>query len=386
MAVNTIIGQAARGKNFFERSNITKDFWDKIKKGSNILITAPRRIGKTSLMFHFEDQPLENYELLYMIVESVNNENEYYRKLYNEVINLLKRRQKVWNQVTKLIKSKKVTSITKEGITLEDSELNYFEELVKIIKLVDLKNHKLVLMIDEFAQAVENIIEDETERDAVHFLETNRELRQLPYILDKIQLVYTGSIGLENIVSKINALNTINDLYPLKVPQLTNDESKELIGKITEASDLFIQQEQINYLISKIEWLIPYYFQIIIEELDKIELLAGESITNNIIDEAIDNALEIRPYFEHWFTRIRKAFKGTEFKFTKELLNKISGVNTFHSNEIHDMAIKFDIEDTYKDIINALKHDGYINNHDDPKLYRFNSPLLKKWWNKKIAN
>ena len=47
MSVKTIIGQAATGSNFYPRPEITSLFWDKIKVGNNILIAAPRRVGKT---------------------------------------------------------------------------------------------------------------------------------------------------------------------------------------------------------------------------------------------------------------------------------------------------------------------------------------------------
>jgi hypothetical protein len=49
------------------------------------------------------------------------------------------------------------------------------------------------------------------------------------------------------------------------------------------------------------------------------------------------------------------------------------------------MAVKRGIEEDYKKIIRVLMHDGYINNNDDPEVYRFNSPILKTWWFKNVA-
>ena len=40
----------------------------------------------------------------------------------------------------------------------------------------------------------------------------------------------------------------------------------------------------------------------------------------------------------------------------------------------------------YKDIVVSLVYDGYINNNENIKIYRFNSPILRMWWRKYVAN
>jgi len=55
--------------------------------------------------------------------------------------------------------------------------------------------------------------------------------------------------------------------------------------------------------------------------------------------------------------------------------------------EIINIASKHSLdEDEAKEIIHSLVYDGYINNNDDVKIYRFNSPILKMWWYKNVAN
>ena len=54
-------------------------------------------------------------------------------------------------------------------------------------------------------------------------------------------------------------------------------------------------------------------------------------------------------------------------------------------NEIHDLAVKYNIKETYKNLLNTLIDDGYINNDDEEKIYTFTSPILRMWWCKKNA-
>ena len=193
---------------------------------------------------------------------------------------------------------------------------------------------------------------------------------------------------MENVVKKVNASSSINDLNPFKVTPFTKEEAKELIyEKILKISEMPFEEEQAEYLLAKIEWLMPFYIQLILEEVYCIyssEKLSA--ISNSIIDRAIESAIQHRLYFDLWLTRLRKAFTGNDFKFVKTVLNEASEKSIITSSEIYNLAGEFDITENYKDLINVLIYDGYINNDENGKEYRFNSPILKIWWNKYVAN
>lgn len=390
MATKVIIGQAVRGSDFYLRPRIIDDLILHLEKGDHILLAAPRRIGKTSIMFYLMDNPKPNYLIKYLITQSVNNENEFYKRIYKKVIEILKGSTGLWTQTKELIKSKRISAITIEGVTIDDVEVSYYNELLLLLKSLDLKSEKLIIMIDEFSETLENIIKDEGEDKAIHFLESNRDFRHIPELHKKVQFIYTGSIGLENIVSRLNKINSINDLYPYEVRPFTEAEAKDLIDKLINGSDLVIDDIQKGNIIAEIEWSIPYFIQIVVDEIDKIEWLANNynqrAVNHEIIKQAIKNSLENRTYFEHWLSRLRIAFKGNEYKFVLELLNTISEDNFIHKNDIVNLSAKHQIQEGYRDVLNSLIHDGYINNLKDKSEYRFNSPLLKMWWFEKVVN
>jgi hypothetical protein len=128
----------------------------------------------------------------------------------------------------------------------------------------------------------------------------------------------------------------------------------------------------------------------VISDLDRETGMQKETvkrkITKKFIDQAFDRMLELRSCFEHWHMRLRKAFKKEEYNFAKETLNFIANEENIETKDMMNLAQKFNIPHTYKDIINALVYDGYINNNDDPGIYRFNSPILMMWWRKNVAN
>jgi len=280
------------------------------------------------------------------------------------------------------LKTIKVTEISINGIKFGDgSEMDYASAFKKVIKDLD-TDKRLIIMIDEFAQAIENIIKYEDIKKAQSLLKTHRELRQDSAILNKITFIYAGSIGLESVAAKIDSIGRINDLSTIKILPLKFDNAKEFVTTLSKTNDIKIEEQEIEYLLTKIEWLIPFYIQLIIEQLRQ----SKELITVQMIDDSFNSILDNRNHFEHWHSRL-KSMADDEYQFSKEILNIISKKMTMQSTEIINIASKYSLNETKaKEIIHSLIYDGYINNNDDAKVYRFNSPILRMWWYKNVAN
>lgn len=384
------VGQAVRGDNFWNRKNEIEDIWEKISNGSHILLSAPRRVGKTSIMFHLQDNPQDDYIVIYIDTESADNENEFWQKVFNalleeEFVNKLKTYStSIWQK----IKNIKINKISSSGVEFGDGEkLDYSEAFEKLLKSID-DDKKLIIMLDEFAQTVENIIKYEDIISAEKFLQRHRQLRQNIKLSNKLTFIYAGSIGLESVVAKLNGMKYINDLNSVKVRPLGNTDSIKFINELSKNLDFNLDEKVITYLLSKIEWLIPFYIQLILQEIKNISRYDNNKIiTEKIVDDAISNSLEHKNHFEHWRSKLKEALNINEFKFAKEVLNLISENDTLDSLEIINIGVKYEIDDELaKEIIHTLIYDGYINNNDNPKFYRFNSPILKMWWYKNVAN
>lgn len=386
MLKNSIIGPPAEGYRFFKSEKTVQDFFDRIKSGSNLLISAPRRIGKTSLMLYFRDNPAENYECIYVITQSIDTSNGFFKKIFREIIKCRGGIEKLTAHIGEFVKGKKIKALGSDGITLEDINIDYYEEITNLILKIDLKENKFVVLVDEFADTVENIKEKEGESEAVKFLAKNRDLRTNPDIRKKLQFIYAGSVGLEGIVNRLKGAKTINDLFPFRVNPLTHKEAIDLINMLTEDANFDIHDVR-DYMLNQIEWLIPFNIQLIVDEINQI--LSGEEekeVKNEHIDLAFKNAIEKRNHFETWHTRLRTIFKGNEFKFVIELLNIISEKKQMDSADITNLSVKHKVTKIFKEIISTLAYDGYVNNNDDPKIYKFNSPILRMWWCKYVAN
>ena len=68
--MRNITGQAVVGDNLYGRDYEIARLWEKLEQGEHILMLAPRRVGKTSLMLELDRAPRENWDVIYVDVES----------------------------------------------------------------------------------------------------------------------------------------------------------------------------------------------------------------------------------------------------------------------------------------------------------------------------
>ncbi|MBU3157577.1 hypothetical protein LL037_16380 [Clostridium estertheticum] len=386
-------GQAARGENFFKRPILINKLWRKIDSDSSIIISAPRRVGKTSLMRYIEDNPREKYYVVYVITESVYNENKYYKEIVKAILNCdsIRKRDKVINSIKDIAKNifKSIDELGIDSVKFSKNiEYNYYDKFIEIMRTIDLEGHKLIIMIDEFAQTIENIQQKEGTAYAVHLLQSNRVLRQNSDINNKFQFIYTGSISLEGIARRMDSSKFINDLDIVKVTPLSELEGKNLINELLKGLDFTMDDGTINHMLNEIKWLIPFYIQL---AMDKIQDIYDEDnlcvIHNKSVDIAIKRMVEENNKFSSWHERL-VVYKNNDYKFIMETLDliSISEAKKITYNETHNLAVKYNLCETYKDLLNTLIDDGYINNDDEGKFYTFTSPILRMWWCKKNAN
>ena len=386
--MKNMVGQAVRNEDFWGRTHEIEDIWDAIDSGSHILLCAPRRVGKTSIMYKLVDEPKDNYIPIYIEAESADTLSEFWAKMFHALMeeDFINGLQAQANNFWHKIKNIKIKSISTKGVEFGDGDiLDYKLAFKRLIKDLD-HDKKLIIMIDEFAQVVENIITFEGSKNAISLLKAHRELRQDSKFSEKVTFIYAGSIGLESVVSKIDGTKHINDLNNIKVPPLLLDDAQLFASTLFLDMNINISTADVDYLLEKIEWLIPFYIQLIIQEIKKLHRRKPE-VNHAVIDQAIHNALDNRNHFESWQIKLRTGSDNTDYLFSKEVLNIISASNTLSSLEISNIATKHALgNDKAKECIRSLIYDGYINNNDDVTTYKFNSPILRMWWNKNVAN
>lgn len=379
---NTITGDAATHERYLRRSEINEYFWREVAKGNHILFVAPRRVGKSSIMVDLSDNPPDGYACIYQNIEGVKSRNEFFKRLFHLILRCIQRSplQTAKAFLTRCFKKYNISEITKSGLKFVSEEIDYETELrILIPELKDAEVHT-VIFLDEFAEVISKLNKQSKEADAIDILHSLREMRS-----DKdfrhLTLVFAGSIGLQFVIKALDRPKLINDLHPVHTPALTLVQATQLVNQLIKDATLKISDAIMNYLFERIHHLLPYYIQLMLEELD---LIGRENkqpvITKETVDEAFTRVLNKNKNFEDWIERL-KEYQPDFFPFINDLLKHSAHKNGISIQEIYDKANneKFKRSEDYMNFVDQLTSEGYWI-ETRPRFYEFISPFLKQFW------
>jgi uncharacterized protein len=181
-------------------------------------------------------------------------------------------------------------------------------------------------------------------------------------------------------MKRINATDRINDLNEIKIGPLRRKDAITFISDLLKTKVNNSPDEDVsNYILDKIEWWIPFYFQLLVKEMGELIHFDEAPMNRNTVDKAFAKMVENGDiYFEHFKSRLRKTFEGNELKFVLELLKTMKINDGFAFNAIADLAEKHGMRDGLDEILEILRYDGYIVS--DNGNFKFYSPILKSWW------
>lgn len=392
------IGSPARGESFFPRNWEIEVILEHLANGNNLQIAAPRRIGKTSILFHLLDNRLGNYVYVFIDSEAVKDENEFFKKLLRELLQVEEIRESsilkgLFKEGQRFLKRIKSVTLFNQGIEFSEDAgpVDYKEDVINFLLGLRLENDaKLIILLDEFPQTILNIVERDRGDSAAaqQFLQSNREIRQHPDINSKVHFIVTGSIGLNHTVATINSSAFINDLASVEVGALSDSEARQFLNALLQARGLQSSETVSDYLFKRIEWLIPFHIQLAVQEIIALARATGISdITEVMIDDAFNAIVQARNnnHFEHYYSRLRKQFKGSEFEYVSEILETLAHEGQIKRSAIFDLSVKYNLQNCWRHITEVLMYDGYINNIGDHNVYRFNSPIVRMWWQRFVC-
>lgn len=161
-------------------------------------------------------------------------------------------------------------------------------------------------------------------------------------------------------------------------------EAMLLIKQLTRGATIQLSDEVITYKLTKLNHLLPYYIQLMLEEID---LLAREKaqpvVSSGMVDESFDRVLYKNKNFDDWLERL-KEYQEAYFPFINHILKHAAHKGRITIQEVYNLALneKYKREEDYMDFVEQLLNEGYLIKMED-ESYSFISPFLQKFWLKK---
>ena len=392
MAITNRIGAPVTGDDFYGRNIELARAHGYLNEGQSLLLSAPRRIGKSSLAKKLiADKRAENWKCIYIDLQGIATKETFLRKLIDSFAGagLM---EKTGRKVKDFFES--FFNVT-EGVELGmlKIDLNHQGSLESMYnRLSGTFNFEddTLIVIDELPLFLGKLMDkDGKNKDEVEFLlNWFRSIRQ--YDNSHLRWLFCGSVGLRNFTNHYRMSQTINDLVDFELGALSCEEARGLIKALSQSYDMSINDEVVNQTLDLLQWPIPYFIQLVIDRL-----ISNRKVYDNAIVEVSDVELAIdelsqSDYFMTWDERLDE-YRDLE-SIARSVLNYISITQDGLPKETllriamkgHESTDEPTINKSLTKVLEMLEHDGYIMRNGDNRKFR--SPLLCKWWKYKFMD
>ncbi|WP_208526883.1 nSTAND1 domain-containing NTPase, partial [Flavobacterium psychrophilum] len=383
--VNNITGSPVEGDDFFGREKEIEFVWRHIEKGNSLILSAPRRVGKSSLAKKVLGKAKENHwNILEINLEEVKTEEAFVKVFLEKLANqnwFSKIKDEASKKITYILESiKPSVGIGEANVKLEwkSKKNDVYEELKKLLE----HDKETLIMVDELTVLLSSFIENdpkEGKKNVEFFLNWLRSFRQVTGT--KIRWIFCSSVGIDNFTNQYNLSYTFNDVAPYPVGAFKKEKAKELLTELAKSDNIEISDEIKEYLLDKIGWLLPYFIQILFSKFYHLVQVEEDEISIETVEKAYQLLISEK-HLNTWEERLKEY--GLLEVPARELLKKLS-VNKLgdgRSTLLAFLNIKIKNDEKAEDILNKLlymlQNDGYLI--EEELKYAFRSPLLRDFW------
>lgn len=389
--MRTVIGSPAEGEDFFDREPERARMWRRLDTDS-LLLLAPRRIGKTSLMRALCAEGAEHgFRSISLSFAACDDEMACVRELAKAVAGArdldLAKLQGALKDLLPDVKSLKVGPL---GIELAAGEQPDWRGLGEALarSIGDLAGRWLIT-VDEVPVFLLHLMQQDDGLARVRgFLYWLRNLRQDHHAT--VRWIVAGSIGLDTVAARHGLGDTVNDLIPMPLGAFESDTADAFLQALADSYQLDMSAEIRRHLIQQLGWPVPYYLQILFGELyDRVQ--DGATLDTALADRVFDDLLDPthKGYFDYWRQRLTEELGRPDDGHAVHLLNHCARDPNGASRSVLTQALGERIaepearEDRLRYLLDILESDGYLVQVDG--RWRFRLELLRRYWLKRVA-
>ncbi|MFT7578440.1 MAG: AAA+ ATPase superfamily predicted ATPase [Myxococcota bacterium] len=389
------VGRPVRGGNFFDREDEQRRIWRRLET-DHILMLAPRRVGKTSLLLRLaDDAGSHGYHATYFSVADAQREVDFVKKMI-DALSLTPAASSAIRKVskgplkrlfrhTRRIDAGPVSLEFDAGHEEAESQWSVLGETVA--KALERVGGRWLLMVDELPIFLMTLLRSDRGAARVKaFLNWFRELRNPADRNTDTRYICAGSIGLDAVVAQLQLGDTINDLNPIPLGAFSEETAHAFLGAIGRSYGIELNDAVRNRILLRVGWPIPFYLQVVFSKLHEHVMETAAPLTPDMVDDVVKSLLSptYRAYFDYWRQRLTEELGRPDDARAVALLNAVApdidGVTTPILNQVlaKHIADPLERDPKLRFLLDVLENDGYIVKEEG--RYRFRSALLREYW------
>lgn len=387
------VGNPAIGDDFIDREKEIDQIISALEKDS-VLLIAPRRFGKTSIMRRLEKELLSQDGLCVFIeVEDIYSPQRFLSEMVMALLgserirkgaNIRSAFEKAFSWFKENIEEVGVSVFRAKlrGNIEADLKEDWTEKARVIFEIINDFESNVYFVVDEFPIAIKNMDPEDAEK----FLHWFRKLRQ---ISENLRFVVGGSVSIGRMVRDVGGVSVINDFKRVRIGGFQKEVAINVIKKVFREKEWQYTESIGDKILNCVgEACIPYFIAIMLSAIEE-EYVSRDVEINEELIEDIYNFYILgsggKHYFEHYSQRLRifyTGMAGMEEKAARAILRRVS-IEDYYPLDLAFGIFKqetgVDDHERFMDLIADLENDFYIEN-DSPKGLTFYSRMLRDWW------
>ncbi|MGD0345680.1 MAG: hypothetical protein ABSA85_02930 [Terracidiphilus sp.] len=398
------LGNWVTGEYFWDRKEELELFLEYIRKGANILLTAPRRIGKTSLMREAESRLGEEFLCLQVDFQKAQSAADAIVELTVAMSPHLPLWSKaatvfsgLWKRISGTVEAIKVHELSVQ-LRSEVSEKDWRDKGERLLEILAESERPVVLFLDEVPILVNRILQggdyrvtDERRRATDEFMSWLRD-NTIKH-KGKLRIVVTGSIGLEPVLRYAGLNATLNTFVPFPLGAWQPDVARDFLCEVATESGLTLPPEVASGMVGRVGYCIPHYVQVYFENVYRAcKMSSATEVSDSLAEYVYEHSmLSVQGHAElsHLEERLRMVLGPERSPLAMELLTELAVTGKLTPDSVTVISAGYSFGDkateaTVREILGILEHDYYIEPNSDG-TYRPVSKLLMDWWKARFS-
>lgn len=294
------------------RDRFIARLWETLERQS-VLLTAERRMGKTSIVKKMRAQAPTGVAAVYRSFEAVRTRQEFVEALLTDLRDHLPISFRARTKLTGLLKELKTVEIGRVRLETEPTD-GWKGLLDRVFAALDgQSDERTVFFWDEVPIMLGGIAEAEGPAAAQELLNTLRFVRQT---YECVRMVFTGSVGLHHVVTVVRpegyATAPTNDMLTVTLGGLDDEYGSHLVRNLFAGERLTAALETVPQTITRCTSGIPFYIQGVVGVLrdrrDRDDGPVEPSEVEDVVSDALHDPVdqwEFRQYRERIDTYYR---------------------------------------------------------------------------------
>lgn len=405
-------GEPVEPSDLWFRDPFIDQVWETLRR-QHVLISAPRRTGKTSVMNHLASKPRDGYLVVYQNVQDLSHPAQLFQTILE---NFFEQNQKLTEQLAHsgfgMLKSamefvrKNVDSVSAGGFKIAlrksdpDWEKNWKQHGESLLAAIRKSQHPVLLIIDELPDLILEM-RDRDEALVRDFLAWFRVQRENPVpSQDRVRWLIGGSVNLASTLDELSEVAAINDIAIETLPVLTEDQVIEFVTRMLEGREVPFETDVPGKVAKRLGRPIPLFLQLATQDIFRSWRNNPKTITTKDVDAVFDALISsqaAQDKLQHYHSRIKLHYKQPKQSAAYAILGQLSqsssngltrrALLSEFVTHLDDRGFELNEPDKrrqFNHLMRDLENDFYIVEIDDAS-YDFASGLMKAWWKKYYA-